>query len=115
MLGVESDTPDTGAIPKELQLFRQDIDALDKELVMLLARRFEVIRHVAAWKAEHGVAAILPERINEVIARTEAIARTLNLPQGLVARLYEIIVAQACALEDSLIALRDLRGRGERP
>jgi chorismate mutase len=42
----------------ELQALRREIDAIDAELVQLLARRFEITGAVGRYKKQHGLAAV---------------------------------------------------------
>src|SRR6185437_3446431 len=48
--------------------YRARIDALDAQIVALLGERFGIISEVAKLKAEHGMAPIVPARIEEVVA-----------------------------------------------
>lgn len=86
-----------------LQSFRAEIDALDDDIVRLLAARFEVVRQVAAYKAEAGIPVRLPDRIEAVCKRNAEQAADLGLDPQLVDRLYRMIIDAACALEVDLI------------
>lgn len=90
-------------IPMELAEYRQEIDALDDELVALLGRRFAVIRAVAAFKAARDIPAFLPDRVREVVDRCAAAAVAHALDTGFVAALYGVIVGESCRLEARLI------------
>jgi chorismate mutase-like protein len=79
--------------------YRVKIDALDAQIVTLLGARFDVVRDVAALKAEHGIAPILPERIEVVVQQARAKAEKSGVDPKLVEQIYRIIIDAACQLE----------------
>lgn len=90
--------------------FRDKIDAIDDQLVELLARRYEVVHRVAEVKREHGIDPILPDRVQAVKDRVAARSRSVGLDPDLAVRLWTIIIDEACALESRLIAARSAEG-----
>ena len=84
--------------------FRRRIDELDDEIMRLLAERFAVVRQVAQVKRREGIPAVLPDRVEEVKARAARNADPIGLDPSFARRLYAIIIDEACALEDDLIA-----------
>ena len=85
-----------------LRHHRQRIDALDDEIVRLLAERYAIVEQVAAIKAEHGIPSVLEDRVQEVIERNAATATALGLDPDLVRRLCRVIIDEACAMEDRI-------------
>jgi len=79
--------------------YRARLDTLDTQIVELLGKRFDVVREVAALKAENGIAPILPDRIEEVVARARAKAVEEGVDPMLVEQIYRIIIDAACRLE----------------
>ena len=80
--------------------YRAKIDALDSQIVALLGQRFDVVRDVAALKAQNGIAPILPDRIEEVVQRARANAEKAGVDPKLVEQIYRIVIDSACKLED---------------
>ena len=80
--------------------YRARIDVLDAQIVALLGQRFDVIREVAALKAENGIQPILPERIEEVVQRARAKAEKAGVAPKLVEQIYRIIIDTACKEEE---------------
>ena len=76
----------------QLEQYRQEIDAIDRELVDLFLRRMEVTGKVGEWKQQNGVPVLDAEREKRVIAAKTALtddpARRADL-----AELYETIMA----------------------
>ena len=86
-----------------LYALRREIDALDDRIIDLLAERFGVVRRVAAIKPAHGLPSVLPDRIEAVLARNAEHGFAKGLDPAFVRRLYDLIIAQACAEEDRLM------------
>ena len=80
--------------------YRAKLDTLDAQIVAMLGQRFDVIREVAKLKAEHGIAPILPDRIEEVVSHARAKAEKAGVDPKLVEQIYRIIIATACDEEE---------------
>lgn len=77
---------------------RRGVDALDAELVALLARRFAYMRAAARIKPERNQ--VRDEaRKAEVIANASRIAGELGVPEALVADLWDRLVEGSIAYE----------------
>ncbi len=92
-------SPDTREV---LGAHRRRIDALDDEIVALLARRFDLVREVAELKAAHGIAVRIPERIEEVCARNADNGALKGVDPNFLRALYARIVEASCNLEEGL-------------
>ena len=82
---------------------RQEIDAVDRQIIALLGQRFEIVRRVAAVKAAHGIATVLPERIEMVIAQARAGAEQAGFDPGVAETIYRTLIEAACVLEENFI------------
>ena len=89
---------------KDLESFRRQIDAIDDRLLALLGERFAVVRDVAAYKAPRGIPAVIPERVSEVRERCAGEGLRHGLDPDLVRRLYDMLIAEACRIEERLMA-----------
>ncbi len=87
-----------------LSPLRAEIDALDDAIVELLGRRFGVVRRVAAVKAAEGLPAVLPDRVAAVKRRAAALGAERGLDPAFVANLYQMIIDEACRLEEEHFA-----------
>jgi 4-amino-4-deoxychorismate mutase len=99
----------------DLASFRRRIDAIDDRLLALLGERFAVIREVAAHKARRGIPALIPERVAEVLERCAGEAPRHGLDADVVRRLYDLLIREACRLEEELMADRGGSRRTEGP
>jgi isochorismate pyruvate lyase len=77
---------------------RAGVDALDQELVALIARRFAFMDAAARIKPSRD--AVRDEaRKAQVIANASAAAREAGIPDGLIAQLWEQLVEASIAYE----------------
>lgn len=77
---------------------RAAIDALDQDIVTLLAERMRYIDAAARIKPERGMVRD-EERKAEVLNKVDRAARDLGLPSDLAAALYEQLVEYSIAHE----------------
>jgi chorismate mutase-like protein len=83
---------------------RADIDAIDRELIALLAKRYGVVHRVATVKVREGIPAVLPERIAVVKRQARALAENAGLNPDFVESLYHLIIEEACRMEESFLS-----------
>ena len=81
------------SVPAGLAQARLEIDAIDDQIVDLLARRFAVVERVVAIKTEAGIPALLPDRVEEVVARVRARASDIGVPPELADSLWRELIA----------------------
>ena len=89
---------------KFLEEHRRKIDHIDDRIVDLLAERLDIVRVLAKIKAENGIPAVLPDRVEEVIDRCTARAEGRKLSPELVRLLYTLIVDHCCTMEEEYIS-----------
>lgn len=83
---------------------RARIDALDDDLVDLLAQRFAAVAEAARLKQPHGIAPLTPRRFAAVLARVTARAEARGLDPGAARRIWEAIHDEALRLEADVMA-----------
>jgi chorismate mutase len=88
---------------EELLQFRKELDELDRRLMETLAQRFAICRQVAEYKAEHQIPMMQPARVLEVKKRAAERARAAGLTERFGLELYDLIIAEACRMEDEII------------
>jgi isochorismate pyruvate lyase len=77
--------------PTSLSEIRAAIDAVDADLVRLLARREQLVRQAAPLKRDQQ-AVQAPGRVEQVIARARAHATTEGADPDVVERIYRAMV-----------------------
>jgi len=86
-----------------LKPYRRRIDALDNQIIDLLAERLSIIDEVAELKAARDIPAVLEDRVNEVINHAAERAAERGLDPELARRLYAVLVAWCCETEEAYI------------
>jgi isochorismate pyruvate lyase len=89
----------------DLAPFRAEIDALDREIVALLARRTRVVRELGRLKRDEQTVRS-PDRVRQVLERVRALAEAQGMPGQIAVRTYEALIA---ALTD--LQLEELEAR----
>ena len=87
----------------ELEDLRTELDGLDAQIIELLGRRFRVVESVAKIKKESSIDVVQENRIKEVLESRSIQARQSGVCPRFVKRLYKMIIAEACRLENNLI------------
>jgi chorismate mutase len=80
-------------LQRELEDVRGQLDALDRQLVDILVRRFEVGSEAARLKRALGIPVHDPEREAQVISQAREWARSGGLPEPEVADMFRMLVA----------------------
>jgi chorismate mutase len=84
-------------IPEELLALRDQIDAIDAEMMDLLARRFQVTRQVGKLKAEKHLSSFDPVRERQKLERLQALAEDSDLDPEFVLSLFQSIFNEVVA------------------
>lgn len=86
-----------------LKPYRAKIDAIDDQIIDLLAARLDIIREVGALKAAQNIPPVLQDRVNEVRDRCAKRGEGKNVDPVLVRDLYTLVIDYSCALEEKII------------
>ncbi len=74
---------------------------IDDRLVDLLAARLGVVERVIAIKTDAGIPALLPDRVEEVVARVRSRAQDTGLPPDLTEKLWRTLIQWTIDYEDA--------------
>lgn len=88
---------------EDLTAYRERIDALDDQIVALIAERLKIVGQVGHYKAKRGIAVMQPDRIVEVKERNAKRGEAAGLRPDFTRALYGLIIDEACALEDEIM------------
>lgn len=86
-----------------LEVLRGELDRIDVVLLGAVRDRMACCVRIAAHKREHAVPMMQPARIEVVQQRAADYAETHGLDAGFLRRLYELLIEEACRLEDLVI------------
>ena len=87
-----------------LETLRARLDGIDEELLDRVRRRFECCVDIAHYKREHGVPMMQPDRVRRVHDRAARYGAVHGIDEVFLRRLYQLIVDEACRVEDVVIA-----------
>lgn len=86
-----------GRMEDELELLRQEIDAVDERFVELLAERFRITRRVGRIKAERGLPAQDAIREAQIDAKVRRLAAEYELDESLVSDVLRAVIDRVIA------------------
>ena len=84
----------------ELVDLRDQIDALDSELIALIGKRFGCVDQVIAVKRANRISAVVPDRIEAVVAHVRELAQAHGIPSDTVEKLWRLLIAETIAYEE---------------
>lgn len=85
----------------DMAALRAGIDAVDAALVAMLAERQAHIERAAELKAVNGLPALIPDRVEDVVAKVRARAEDAGLDPDLIEEIWRRLIAGAVALEEA--------------
>ncbi|MDA9460012.1 hypothetical protein XI00_38240 [Bradyrhizobium sp. CCBAU 21359] len=94
---------------QDLADFRKEIDRLDYEILRSVVARLRLCEEIAILKRDSGVPMMQPERVAEVKNSRAASGEKLGVDPAFTIRLFETIIAEACRIEDRLMAAEEPR------
>ncbi len=86
-----------------LEPFRRRLDEIDEGIAKLFGERLQICREVAAYKSEHGIPMMQPDRVKVVRERYLTRGAEHELPEEFSAALFELLIGTTCRLEDELM------------
>jgi isochorismate pyruvate lyase len=101
------------ASQNELAEVRRSIDALDNELVVLLAKRQRQIERAARIKSALAIPAHVPGRVDEVLAAVLGAARREGLSVELAMNLWTAITDWSVTYEERLMGQTAPTAKGD--
>lgn len=95
-----------------LEPFRRRLDEIDDAIAGLFGERLQICREVAAYKSEHEIPMMQPDRVKVVRERYLARGAEHDLPAQFSSDLFELLIGTTCRLEDEL--MDELAGNSRR-
>ena len=88
------------AAHKDLETLRLEIDAADKALVQLLAKRFAIVDEVLGVKRQQSLPAFIPERVEVVVQQVRKLAEAEGLNADIAEKLWRVLIAETITYEE---------------
>ena len=86
-----------------LAKLRDEIDSVDAELVALIQKRFEIADRVIEVKRAKGIAAALPDRIEQVVQNALRKAKHTQVPPQTIEKIWRTLIAETIAYEEKVL------------
>ena len=86
-----------------LKSYRERLDSIDKEMILLLAKRFEVVKHIAFFKKEHHVPILQIKRWEEIRKQMLSYAKENGLHADFVESFLELLHESSIDYQENLI------------
>jgi chorismate mutase len=83
----------------ELQKLRDEIDAVDEQIVKLLAQRMTLVKNIGQIKKDNKLQPLDKKRWKQVLETKITIADELGLSKGFITKIYSLIHEYALKLE----------------
>ena len=82
-----------------LQNYREQIDTMDKEIIYLLSRRFEIVNQVWILKKENNIPALQKSRWEELLNDNIEVGCELGVSESFIRDVWERIHKEALNIE----------------
>jgi 4-amino-4-deoxychorismate mutase len=102
-IGTTSTEHGVDSAETKLAELRAELDHLDHKLLEDVRTRIEVCAQIAVLKEKHDIPMLQPGRMKFVHERAQNFARTHNLSPEFLRSLYDLIIGEACRVEDLII------------
>ncbi|CAN7499446.1 MULTISPECIES: chorismate mutase [unclassified Variovorax] len=86
-----------------LERLRDELDVIDKALLAAIRDRLACCRQIGLHKKRNGIPMMQAGRIGVVQQRASLFAQQHGLNGEFLRQLYELIIEEACRLEDAII------------
>lgn len=87
-----------------LESLRARIDAVDDEIIRLLAERMGISREIGSYKKERNIAIIQSARFEELLEAAKKLGATYGLDAGFLARIFNMIHDASAAEQNKIIS-----------
>ncbi len=88
-----------------LEELRTQLDAIDKDLLDNLVRRFKLIEDIGRYKKDNKIDVVQNKRIKYVLDRAQETAQNNGLEPEILKNIYISIINMACEVEEKIINL----------
>ena len=88
---------------ESLENYRAQIDEIDRAILANIAKRVKICEEIGAFKREHDIPMMQPDRVKVVINNVVALGKSFNLREDFVKKLYHEIHMEVFELENQII------------
>lgn len=82
-----------------LKIYREQIDSLDKEIIYLLSRRFEIVNQVWLLKKENNIPALQKDRWESLLNENIEVGNELWVSESIIRDIWNRIHEESLKIE----------------
>ncbi|HBU07046.1 MAG TPA: hypothetical protein DEB09_03095 [Candidatus Magasanikbacteria bacterium] len=86
---------------KDLELLRQEIDKVDKEILESLKTRFVLVKKIGEFKKQLGFGPVDKEREEELFVIYKSIGDDLGLDENLIKIIFKAIIEESKRIQNN--------------
>ncbi len=85
-----------------LQIYREQIDTLDKEIIYLFSRRFQIVKQIWILKKENNAVILQKDRWEKLLNENIEVWKDLMVPEQFIRDIWEKIHKESLKLEKEI-------------
>lgn len=78
-----------------LEDYRKQVDDVDKEILFLIKRRFQLAKKIAEYKKKNDIEIHDIDREEEIINKCIALAKEMKIPSSFIRKIYQEILEES--------------------
>jgi len=86
-----------------LKNYREHLDVIDKEMLQLLAKRFEIVKHIAHFKKEHNIPILQINRWEDVLKQILSYAKDMELDTEFIESLFNLLHKTSIDYQEKIV------------
>lgn len=75
-----------------LEVLRKEQDAIDRELMAAIAKRYAVRQKISAFRRSNSLPTVDPDRMKYVLQQAEAYAAEMGVPVEMAHHIYSVLI-----------------------
>jgi chorismate mutase len=96
--------PIMGQQIQKITLLRNEIDAIDNNIIALLGKRMEYVREIGVWKRDQNISLLQLERWKHILFTRMRKSKEMNLSREFVRAIFEQIHEEALRIQEEIKA-----------
>ncbi len=86
-----------------LEGHRKNIDEIDKQLIILIQKRFQIVKEIAFYKKENNLKIFNQNRELEIISKKQELGKQYNIDEEFIKNFFEMIFTESREIQNKLI------------
>ena len=92
-----------------LESYREQINAIDDEILILLKRRMQLVKKVVMYKKQNDMEIYVPQREIEILTRLTTKAHEMGIGDGFIRNLFQNILEESKKTQQNFLDEKNSR------